>query len=405
MTSIPTSKGTQNIAIAVFLLVCFAAVFSVYYKPTTSWLKCPDVQVQKDNISAEMCLSALKIQNYFYVDKNCTVTLDTKQIKQLYDNNITTTPTTTTMPTPLTTANKDPETLILIWMWPFGSSFGLGPCTIFNIEGCQLTDNKSLYNQAHGVLFHHRDIRGDFSNMPKDPRPIFQKWVWWNMESPTNSGKYPQLNNLFNLTSSYRQDSDVPVGYGSLVQATDEEKNYTIPHKDKLVCWIVSNYNAHYKRSQYYNELSKYITVEVYGKQFHKQISKTEYSKTVASCKFYLSFENSVHKDYMTEKLYSPLTLGTVPVVLGPSRENYEQFVPSGAFIHVDDFPSPKELADHLKHIDQNEDLYKQYFTWRENFVVKNGIFGRDHACLSCEHIRRFKNYRVVNNLTGWYFV
>lgn len=409
MTTIPTSKGTQNIAIAVFLLACFAAIFCVYYKPTTSWLKCPGAQAQKDNISAEMCFSALKIQNYIYVDNNCTVTLDTKQIQQLHDNIITTTPTTntttTTTPKPLTTAKKDPETIILIWMWPFGSSFGYGPCTIFNIEGCRLTDDKSLYNQAHGVMFHHRDIRGDLSNLPKEPRPSFQKWVWWNMESPTNSGKYPQLNNLFNLTSSYRIDSDIPVGYGSVEQATDEKKKYTIPHKDKLVCWIVSNYNENYKRSKYYNELSKYITVEAYGRHFHRSISSEEYSQTVASCKFYLSFENSVHKDYMTEKLYNPLSLGTVPVVLGPSRENYEQYVPSGAFIHVDDFPSPKELADHLKHMDQNEDLYKQYFTWRENFFAKTSAYGLEHACRSCEHIRRFKNYRVVKDLIGWYFV
>ncbi|XP_065142370.1 4-galactosyl-N-acetylglucosaminide 3-alpha-L-fucosyltransferase 9-like [Paramisgurnus dabryanus] len=409
MTSIPTSKGTQNIAIAVFLLACFAAIFCVYYKPTTSWLKCPVAQIHKDNISAEMCFSALKIQNYIYVDNNCTVTLDTKRIQQLHNNIITTTPTTntttTTMPKPLTTAMKDPEIIILIWMWPFGGSFNLSPCTNYNIEGCRLTADKSLYNQAHGVMFHHRDIRGDLSNMPKEPRPAFQKWVWWNMESPTNSGKYPGLNNLFNLTSSYRRDSDVPVTYGSLVEATDEEKNYTIPHKDKLVCWIVSNYNANYKRSKYFNELSKYITIEAYGRHFNRHISKEEYAKTMASCKFYLSFENSIHKDYMTEKLYSPLFYGTVPVVLGPSRENYEQFVPSGAFIHVDDFPSPKELAEFLKHLDQNEDLYKHYFTWRENFVVKGGQFGRDHACQSCEHIRRFKNYRVVNNLNSWYFV
>ncbi|KAG1946731.1 3-galactosyl-N-acetylglucosaminide 4-alpha-L-fucosyltransferase FUT3 [Pimephales promelas] len=187
--------------------------------------------------------------------------------------------------------------------------------------------------------------------MPKLPRPAFQKWIWWNMESPTNSALHPPLKDLFNLTSSYRRDSDIPVPYGWLSEATEEEKNYTIPKKDKLVCWV-----------------------------------------------------NSIHRDYITEKVFNPLRIGTVPVVIGPPRENYEQFIPSEAFIHVDDFPSPKELADHLKLMDQNEDLYRQYFTWRKHFVSKHTSFGLAHACRVCDHIKKNKHYTVVKDINSWYW-
>ncbi|XDV33968.1 hypothetical protein PO909_004195 [Leuciscus waleckii] len=247
-------------------------------------------------------------------------------------------------------------------MWPFGASFGLGPCSsAFNIHGCRLTDDRNLFNQAHGVMFHHRDIRGDLSNMP---------------------------------------EVDM-VEYGV---SEEEEKNYTIPKKDKLVCWVVSNYNPSYKRSQYFTELVKYIDVEVHGRHFNKRINNDDYTNLMTSCKFYLSFENSIHRDYMTEKLFNPLAIGTVPVVIGPPRENYEQFIPSESFIHVDDFPSPKELADHLKLMDQNEDLYRQYFTWREHFVSKGASFGLAHACRICDHIRRNKDYRVVKDINSWYW-
>ncbi|KAK9958032.1 hypothetical protein ABG768_012214 [Culter alburnus] len=387
------SKTARRIIIAIFLLACF--LLCLYYLLPVGYfninmLNYPVDQVQINN--EETCLRVLKTQNY-----RCTV-----------NNNVTKLLMTTSAPKPLTTTKKEePDTIVLIWMWPFGVPFELGSCSsAFNIHGCHLTDDKGLFNQAHGVMIHHRDISWDLSNMPQLPRTTFQKWIWWNMESPTHSGQNPQLKDLFNLTSSYRRDSDIPVPYGWLSEATEEEKKYlsTIPEKSKLVCWIASNYNPNYKRSHYFTELVKYINVETHGGHFNKRINNDEYVNLVSSCKFYLSFENSIHRDYITEKLFNPLNIGTVPVVIGPPRENYEQFIPSEAFIHVDDFPSPKELADHLRLLDQNKDLYMRYFTWREHFVSKSSLFGFEHACWICDYIRKNKHYKVVRDLNSWYW-
>ncbi|KAL0153290.1 hypothetical protein M9458_051399, partial [Cirrhinus mrigala] len=60
------------------------------------------------------------------------------------------------------------------------------------------------------------------------------------------------------------------------------------------------------------------------------------------------------HYDYMTEKLFNPLKLGSVPVTLGAPRYIYERFVPKDAFIHVKDFSSPQKLAEHLLSLDKN---------------------------------------------------
>ncbi|XP_051519580.1 4-galactosyl-N-acetylglucosaminide 3-alpha-L-fucosyltransferase 9-like [Myxocyprinus asiaticus] len=278
MMSITSAKNNQSIIIAVILFACFTAILYVYYEPTTSWFKCPAAPIHMNNVTAEICLSVFKMQNYTHIENNtCTVNfiLERQQM------------TTTKTTKQVTTAKRDdPDTIILIWMWPFGYSFGFGPCSsAFNIQGCRLTDDKELYNQAHAVWFHHRDIKWDLSNMPKLPRPAFQKWIWMNMESPANSPQIPQLKDLFNLTSSYRRDSDVQVPYGWLSEATIEEKNDTIPQKDQLVCWIVSNYNSHHKRSYYYTELSKYIHVEAFGGHFNRRINGDEYSNVVSSCK------------------------------------------------------------------------------------------------------------------------
>ncbi|XP_041819977.1 4-galactosyl-N-acetylglucosaminide 3-alpha-L-fucosyltransferase 9-like [Chelmon rostratus] len=299
--------------------------------------------------------------------------------------------------------DTEPDTIVLIWMWPFGHKFNLS-CRTFNIERCHLTDDKSLYHKAHGVIFHHRDIHGNLTSLPKETRPWFQKWVWQNMESPANSDPIPEVNHFFNLTCNYRLDSNIPVPYGHLVPVTPEDESFKLPAKDKLVCWVVSNWKPNYKRVQFYNEMKNHVMIHTYGREFDKDLTKQEYSKIVSSCKFYLSFENSIYKDYITEKLYRPMSLGTVPVVLGPSRQNYEDHIPGDSFIHVNDFSTPKELAERLIYLDQNNSKYMRYFNWRRRFKVKMSAFGREHACKTCGYLQNHRGYQVFHNLNKWYW-
>ncbi|XP_062296048.1 4-galactosyl-N-acetylglucosaminide 3-alpha-L-fucosyltransferase 9 isoform X1 [Scomber scombrus] len=295
-------------------------------------------------------------------------------------------------------------TTVLIWLWPFGQTYDLSVCSsLFNIEGCFITADRNLYNKSDGVVIHHRDICTDLSNLPPLQRPSFQKWIWMNLESPSHSSQLPGIENLFNLTLNYRQDADIEVPYGSIV-AADGEEDFVPPSKDKLICWIVSNWNQDHVRVKYYNELYKHIEVHAYGQAFGEYISDQDYFPTIASCKFYLAFENSIHKDYITEKLYNPLSVGTVPVVLGPARQNYENFIEGDAFIHVDDFTSPKELADYLLLLDKNEEMYLRYFDWRRHFKVKKAYFWAEHTCLACDYLRRHKEYKAFNNLDKWYW-
>jgi len=51
-----------------------------------------------------------------------------------------------------------------------------------------------------------------------------------------------------------------------------------------------------------------------------------------------------------------------LPIVMGAHPDDYARAAPYRSYIHVDDFASPKALADYLHLLDQNPDLYNEYF-------------------------------------------
>ena len=92
--------------------------------------------------------------------------------------------------------------------------------------------------------------------------------------------------------------------------------------------------------------------------------------------KFYLAFENSNCRDYITEKFYvNGLKNDILPVVMGARKEDYVRSAPQKSFIHVDDFDSPEDLAKYLKELDSNDDLYNEYFQWKGTGEMINTKF------------------------------
>lgn len=301
--------------------------------------------------------------------------------------------------------------LVLIWFWPLGMKFDLKDCAkYFQIDNCVLTDNRTLYNKSQGVIFFHKNIDQDLKNMPQGPHPPFQKWIWFNMESPTNTVRTPGLEKMFNLTLSYRRDADITVRNEISIRDWEEE-NFVLPKKDKLVCWMVNHdflSVGEGARYEFYRQLVEHIDVELLTLQYVRgSLIHEDHYKSLASCKFFLALEDSIHKDYITQKISWPLSSGTVPVVLGPPRKNYEQFYPATSFIHVEDFPDAASLAQYLLRLGGNHTAYMRYFDWRRHYVATRRLVRAtseftEAICHACDHIGRDRYYNQVGDLSHW---
>lgn len=65
---------------------------------------------------------------------------------------------------------------------------------------------------------------------------------------------------------------------------------------------------------------------------------------------------------------------------MGARPEDYEVAAPYNSYIHVDEFESPKELAEYLHRLDKDDELYNSYFKWKvwilKKKIVCEIIFG-----------------------------
>lgn len=79
--------------------------------------------------------------------------------------------------------------------------------------------------------------------------------------------------------------------------------------------------------------------------------------------KFYLAFESTNCKQYITKKFFE-IALGhnVLTIVMSNPTEDYEKYAPHRMYIYLNDFASSKALTGYLHELDENDELYKAYF-------------------------------------------
>ena len=148
--------------------------------------------------------------------------------------------------------------------------------------------------------------------------------------------------------------------------------------------------------------------MDIYGKCGTLKCSRSDenacWRQVNADYFFYLSFENSICADYVTEKFFNAMNQSVVPVVLGGA--NYGQMAPPQSVIDVwkDYRNDPGQLAKVLQNLIDDKQSYAQYFWWKDFYRISDFNPAR-HFCQICEklHQKEATTHSSYQDLEEWW--
>ena len=160
------------------------------------------------------------------------------------------------------------------------------------------------------------------------------------------------------------------------------------------------------RREKYVKQMKKSIDVDVYGKCGKLKCSRDNetgcYQTLEQNYKFYLSFENSVCDDYVTEKFFNILDYNVIPVTY--SGANFSALAPPHSYINTLDFVSVSKLSKYLLEVTADDELYASYFWWKEFYEVRRSRHDLSQSfCDLCHSLHHDHTRKVYTDMTKWW--
>lgn len=127
-----------------------------------------------------------------------------------------------------------------------------------------------------------------------------------------------------------------------------------------------------------------YIDVDSYGKCVHNRdlpegmtnamdaMDDKGFWHLLARYKFHLAVENYGSNDYITEKLWRPLIVGSVPIYHG--SPSVADWLPNGSrsAVLISNYTGPKQLAEDIRRIDRNHTRYESFLDHKIHERISN---------------------------------
>ena len=283
------------------------------------------------------------------------------------------------------------EIPIIIWWTPFTDRYEYSRNC--NRGECKFTQNREFFanGKSKTILFYGSDFSIEDLPLPRER----EMWGLLHEESPKNN---PILNhestlNLFHTISSFNYNSDMPLTLQYLQRADKLlSKEFFKPFKEKHkiakrenlspIIYLQSDCDTPSKRDEYVKTLSSYISVDSYGqclnnKKLDKNLIGIEAMNSeliynlISKYKFTLAFENYACEDYITEKLWRPLQLGSVPIYWG--SPTVQDWIPNpNSIIDVRKFENSRELASLLQNLTIESDKYETFLEHKVQNKISN---------------------------------
>jgi hypothetical protein len=275
-------------------------------------------------------------------------------------------------------------------------------------KNCIISDDQANLNKSYAVLFSYRHLGRNIPFKPKN-----QYWIIANFECPLSDGPMPtRWSTQFDVFYSYLQDSDI-TGPSANLELRSEilEKNYSQIFKEKtnFAAWVVSQCSSGSKRNAYVNKLKEYgIGVDVYGACGNNTLCKNKSNKQChiwlsKRYKFYLAFENSLCKDYVTEKFSNSFDESYDSLIVYRGAPNVREIFPEkNIYINTFDFQNVKSLAEYLLNVGSSEEKYTALLKQKHRYRMHY----RDYYCSFCEWATNSQNPKpghIKRDFNEWF--
>ncbi|KAM9962284.1 hypothetical protein ACTFIR_005187 [Dictyostelium discoideum] len=321
---------------------------------------------------------------------------------------------------------------------------------------CRFTNLQEEIVESHLILFDPVYLHKD--NWKRSPLKLPEKHshqkfglFHYNSKSQYSILSNKPYNNLMDIDISYlNSDHNLDI-----TLACPPNASFTLDDTSKLLLkkhkhWDKRNNSAIFissncvdglslSRTNLVKELSKIIKIESLGnclnddnkvnikskEELGSIYSRIEYNMEIyKKAKFVICFENENSTNYVTEKVYTALYAGAIPIWMG--AKNIDQYVPTGSIINGNEFNNINEIGEHIKSIIDGKIDYKRYFKWKDdnNLSLESKVIDKlkrcintvDMKCKICETIYKSieqsdrnylsstvaKNYHYSNNI-GYY--
>lgn len=256
----------------------------------------------------------------------------------------------------------------------FRTPYFRGPVPLAGVPDAlrdHFTADQARLSEADAVVFHIPDWRPtQLDDTPKYPG---QFWVLWSMESAVNYPRMADPNFLrhFDLLVTYERSADIWSSYLPGMAQWQSALAMAQPPKTEAAPLVMfqSALIDGCGRNAFSGALMRQIPVDSYGRVYRNRTLTEDLGRqskldAISRYHFCLSLENSLAPDYVTEKLFDPLLVGTVPVYRG--APNAAEFTPEHSYIDAEAYGGPRGLAEYLHHLLQSPAEYAAYFAWRQ---------------------------------------
>ncbi|CAF1181815.1 unnamed protein product [Rotaria sordida] len=312
-------------------------------------------------------------------------------------------------------SNQNKIKKILFWTKIFSSPIDTNYLNNFlftssghcHTDQCQVSNNRQELCDSDAVIFH---ARGGIKmyDMPK-ARLSHQRYVLLTKEPPyKTTAIVGHLNYFFNWTATYRLDSDIDYRYfrwrrKDKINTEINQQSY-LNNRQVRAASMISNCYSQNHREDYLKRLNSIIPVTHIGFCSWNKCRKKRYeclNELADTHPFYLAFENSLCRDYVTEK-YANVIINhrMIPIVFS---KNSNLYIPN-SFIDANQFSSPEDLGQFLIKIVKNSTLYDSYFKWINEYelIIPDE---NDYLCELCQKLHNSKeSYKVYDSMKKWLY-